>query len=429
MHCASAASLALAFLLVSPAHATDTLAPGFHTDSTHPFGIYDTYATLASGDRVTFDGSVVALETDAGSPIGTLYVLPSSVFGSFLLVDPSQSYVLLGESSHGIIYRIDLHGAGGAPLTQLDFNYDAVFEDAQHVIVSAATVCFGCGNQIYRVDVSSGIATQIADVLGFSGPLDVASNGDLYYCTQDPNFPPAPGSSSIVRWTSAQTHAGQVLTDTDATVFVGNLDGGASMRFEHVFHHLFLCETPFSSADKILEFDTAGNRVDEIVTTTNTLSSLEFLYGGGAGSFQAFQPAGVTLKYRSSDYSLGTSDILTVRPRRAVASTSGPGLTGPGNVTFLVTGAYPGASYFILAGPAASYVPVETGYDLHSYLFFTGIPFNQIRRTGINVTTDASGTGSFTYFNPGTLQGTRVLQALLRNPGGVFVGSSTAAFN
>jgi hypothetical protein len=94
-----------------------------------------------------------------------------------------------------------------------------------------------------------------------------------------------------------------------------------------------------------------------------------------------------------------------------------------------VTGAHPNSSYLILAGPVGSYSPNESTFNQLTYLLHTGIPYDQIRRTGIFVPTDASGNGSFTYFNPGTLQGTRVLQALVKNAQGVFVGSSNAAFN
>ena len=74
MQFASAASFALAFLLLSPAHATDTLAPGFHVDRTHAFGLYDNYATLSNGYvmtppsqnevRITTDSHGNTIQTD-----------------------------------------------------------------------------------------------------------------------------------------------------------------------------------------------------------------------------------------------------------------------------------------------------------------------------------------------------------------------------
>jgi hypothetical protein len=422
-------TIASAFLVLSSslARATDVIAPGFGADATHVYPASDIYTSLSNGNRVTFDGLHVALETDAGMPIGTLGSIAAQAFGSFLIVDPTSTYVLLGENTTGAIYKVAFSG-GVTPIADLDYNYDAAFEDASHVLVSAAT---GLGNEIYRVDVNTGVTTHVVHANGYSGPIAVAANGDLYYCTQDDSsFPAPPGSSTILRWTNAAIHSGSVQTEGTASVFAAGLDGGSSMNFEHVFGHLFVCEAPFVGTNRILEFDPAGTRVDEVVTTANTLSKLEFFYGAGAASFQAFQPANVTMKYRSTDYNITfTSEIVTVTPKRPVATVSGPGLTGPGSVTFSVSGAQPNSSFFVIAGPIGLYNPIETAYNNGTYLFHTGIPYTSIRRTGINAATDANGAGSFTYYNPGSLQGTRILQALVRDEHGVFAGSSTAVSN
>ena len=422
-------TLASAILVLSPsfARATDAIAPGFGIDATHAYPTSDIYTTLPNGNRVTFDGLNVALETDSGTPLGTLGSIGAQAFGSFLVVDPTGTYVLLGENTTGAIYKVAFSG-GATLLADLDYNFDATFEDAAHVLVSAAT---GQGNDIYSIDVNSGLSTNIVHTGGYSGPIARASNGDLYYCTQDDSsFPAPPASSRILRWTNAQIHSGVLQSEGTASLFAAGLDGGSSMKFENVYGHLFVCEAPFVGTNRILEFDSAGTRVDEIVTTANTLSALEFFYGPGAASFQAFQPANVTMKYRSTDYNVTyTSSIVTVSPRRPLAAVSGPGLTGVGSVTFTVTGAHPNSSFFLLAGAIGVYNPIETAYNNGTYLFHTGIPYTSIRRTGINALTDANGTGSFTYYNPGNLQGTRVLQALIRDDHGAFAGSSNAAPN
>ncbi len=63
-----------------------------------------------------------------------------------------------------------------------------------------------------------------------------------------------------------------------------------------------------------------------------------------------------------------------------------------------------------------------------NYLLHPGFNLQHVRRLTI-VPTDGNGTGTFSFNNPGGWQGTLVLQALVRDPNGVFVGSSTAAFN
>jgi len=57
------------------------------------------------------------------------------------------------------------------------------------------------------------------------------------------------------------------------------------------------------------------------------------------------------------------------------------------------------------------------------------MPFDQIRRAGIQFTTDATGTGAFTFNNPPGQQGFFVIQAFVRDGAGSYRGASTAAFN
>lgn len=416
------------FFFAAAAFATDALQPGFELVSSYPnVYAFDAYATLADGRRVRFDGNNVDLETAGGSQIATLFSIAPAVFTSFVAISPDESFALVGESSNGKIYRVSLAG-GGVELCDLDFNYALAFEDANHALVSAGTASF-TSTEIHRVDLATGATAKIVDLAGPSGPLDVDAAGNLYYCTQSLVFPPPPGSSAVLRWTSAQTHSGTVLTEADATTFVASLDGGSSLRIERNFGHLFLTETPHGLPTRLREFTETGAAYDVVVESANTLAGIEFHYGAGAASFQAFQPQNVTLVYRSTDYNVTfTSTIQTVVPKRPTLTLSGPGLTGPGVVTFTVANAHPNASVFVISGPIGTYSPSETAYDAGDYLLHTGIPFAQIRRAGVQFATDSSGAGTYQFTNPGTLQGTRVLQVLVRDENAAFVGSTTAAF-
>ena len=404
----------------------DTTSPGFAAAGARTLHYGDAYATLADGNRVTFDGTLIELVQDDGTLLQVLGTLPGTLqrYPSFVVPDPTGTYAVVGESTRGKLYRVDLSGGGVVALARLEFNFDAVFEDAGHVLISAAPCGFACGNEIYRMDTASGLLTLVASVSGPSGPVAISAAGDLYYGLIPDNFG-APGS--ILRWTSAQLASHTVLSEGAATVFVASLDPASSMEFDPVYGHLFVASPVFGATSHVLEYDAAGQLVGSVAQSPEYLANVELLRTSGIGSFQAFQPAGVELKYLATDFGAQTAEVRTVHTKRPRGFTSGPGLTGPGAVTFTVRGAHPNASFRVLAGHSALYNPQESTYDTGTYLFHTGIPPSDIRRLSI-LTTDANGEGSFTFQNTG-LQGTLVLQALIRDPNGDFVGSSTEAFN
>lgn len=416
--------------LVSSAHVgaqtPDVVQPGFRRlPQTTAIGPFDAYATLSNGDRIVFDGTDVDRYAADGTHIGNLGTVSGPVFASLVVLSPDESFALVGESSNGLLYTVDVANGGLVPAGDLDFNYDAVFEDATHAIVSASS-CVFCGfSDLYRLDVSTGNATLLATVSGPSGPLALAADGTLYYGRQPNAFPPPPGSFDVVTYSAAQLSSGVLLGDADAQPFASALDGASSMTFDPVYGHLLVSETPFSGNARVSAFDRLGQRFGTVVESAGAISNLELFVGGGSASFQAFQPENVTLLYRSTDYSAFTSTIASIVPKRPVATLSGPGTVGQGTVTFTVTGAVPGASYLVLLGPQAQYDPNEFTNDTGVFLLHTGM--NVVRRTGLLVPTDATGTGSFSFENPGTLQGTRVFQAVIRNASNVYVGTSGAA--
>ena len=409
--------------------ATDVTIAGFEFGGQQPVGAFDAYATLSNGERVVFDGLDVDLVADDGTLLMNLGSTPQFVFASFVRIDPSETFALVGESSSGDIYKVDLSGAGMSPLGQLVNNFDAMFEDATHALVAAAPCGFFCGSEIDRIDTGSGATAVVATLGGPSGPLARAANGDVYYAVQPPTYPPADDQWSIIRWTHAQLTSGTVQTESTAVPFVVGLNGGSSMAFDAVYGHLFVAEAFFGGGGRLREFDASGNAVAVVVTSDEYLSNVELLYGGAPGSFQAFQPeGGVTMKFRSTDFGNGTSSIITNHPKRPIATTSGPGLTGPGEVTLQVTGAQPGATMLVISCPIGSYNPTETAHDLHTFLFITGMPINMIHHVA-TVPTNLAGVGTYTYVNPGNRQGTLVFQALIADTAGHFIGASTAAFN
>lgn len=402
----------------------DAAAPGFQLGvSPRAVGLFDAYATLASGERVSFDGLNVDLVSEDGTVHSPIASFTSFVFPSFVVVDPSETFALVAESSTGGIYRVDLASGSLNFVVDIDFAYDLVFGGPDDVLVSAAPCISSCGTQILSVDLATGGIALVAAVSEASGPLAVAANGDLYYGLQ-PAFGSPSGSWSVIAWTDAQLRAGFPLSETDASIFATGLDGSSSMVFDPVYGHLLVAESPFGGTSRVRAYDRSGVFYSEVAESTGFIANLEIFQVAGAGSFQAWQPEGVLLRYQTADFGpASTAFTQSVTPKRPIATLSGPGVTGPGAITFTVTGAAPNSTFLFLIGPQAQFNPIESTIDTGRYLFHSGL--GVFRRTGVNPSTDASGTGSHTFINPGTLQGTRVMQCVIRDANGRLAGTST----
>jgi len=419
--------------LSSPLFALDTTGAGWAPDSVRvlPFAsAFASHDTLSNGDRIVFDGTLIWLEQDDGTFIATLAATPVPSFASFIEVDPSETFAVMGESSNGVIYRLALTGglAPLVPLATLAYNYDLAYEvGGATAIVSAATCGFGCGNEIHRLDVATGATTLLAAVAGPSGPVAVSSVGDLYYATQSNAFPTPPAAVDVIRWSATQIATGPFpLTQAQSTLFTGGLGGGSSMAFDPQFGHLFFGESVYGGTSSVLEIDRFGAIVGECATSVDFQGKVEVFDAPGAGSLGAFQPAGARLQYRTTDFNQGTSQIVRITPRRPeLVAVQNPG----GTMTVTLTGGRPLTGAFVISGPTALFNVTESAYDLTTYQFFTGLSFANIRRAGVQFVLDANGDGSFTFANPAVIQGTRKLQVLVRDTNAVFRGSSTTITN
>lgn len=427
MQCQFIAALALAVFAPTLSFA-DTIGAGYGHDATvtlsagTTIGVHD---TLSNGNRVVYDGSQVWIENDAGAVLQVL-AMTLFAFPSFIEADPTQTFAVFGESSTGGLYKLALTPSAPAPLTTLALNYDLVYESANTALVSAAAA--GSGNEIYRVNLTTGATNMIAVVSGPSGPIAISGAGDLYYATQTFTFPTPAGAVSIIRWTASQIATGPFpLTEARASVFALNFDGGASMAFDPVFGNLFLSESVFGGTSSIVEIDRTGSVVGDVATSLETMGKVEMVDRPGNGACAAFQPAGRALKYRATNFGPSTtSKIVTLSPRRPqLTSVQNPNNT----MTCTLTGGWPNASGYVISGNVADYTSPETAYDLVKHLFWTGMPLNAIRRAGITFPTNASGNGSFTFSNPPGSQGLFVIQVFVTDPVGIYRGVSTTAFN
>lgn len=413
------AALVAGALLASVSFAQDTIGNGFAETASQPTPApFASYDTLPSGERVVFDGMSIDMYSGAGTFVMNLATLPAFVFNSFVEVDPSSTFAIVGESSNGDIMRVALDGSGMSTLTNLNFNFDGVFESPNSILISAATCGFGCGNDLVRLDTTTGATSFLAAVAGPSGPVALDENGALFYGTVDLG---TPSNSSIISWTAAQLNSGSLLDETDAAVLVGGLESAASLAIDPIFGNVFVAESVFGGTSRILEIDISdGSLADEVVVSAEYLGNVELMQGRGIGHFHAYQPEdGVFMHYNNGD-------IVTVRPQRPVAN-----LTQVGPIaTLSVTGAEPNGSMLVIFTENNSFEPNYVTSQLSfDFLFHSISNFQQLRRTPFLIPVDGSGNGSFQYFDPGNLQGTKVFQTLITDDTGAFIGSSTGAAN
>ncbi len=428
-----ASPILMALAALAPnALSSDTVRPGFKIAGSLSLPVVGSaYATLRDDRYFSFDGQNFELRARDGSLLANLGTLPAFVYPSFAVLDPTETFALTGESTNGDIYRVDLAGGGFSLVTNLFFNYDVEFDiDPAYVWVSAAVGGFGSGNDLFRVELATGQATQVAHVDGASGSIAVDGAGDLYYADVPTDFCPPPGSTDLIRWDRALLLGGQVLDESDASLFSGDYDGASSLVFEPQSEHLFLSEMDYcSSIGRIREIDASGARRAIVIESVNAVSNLEFFAGSAAATFQPYQPANVRLKYNSTDFVGFTSEVVNVKPKRPSAALSGPG-SGPGSMTLTITDAQPNAGVYVLFGARSQYDQDEIVYDLgFGFPVYFALPVNKIRRVQLPIPTDASGTATFTYYDAGGLHGTLAFQALVVDAQGFPLGTSKAVLN
>lgn len=423
---AAAASLAL---LAPSVSADNFTAQGYQNQAVQPVaGSALAYATLGNGNVVAFDGLNVDLYDPAGAFLQSLASVQNFVFPSFIRPDPSQTFVLIGESTNGDVFRVDLAGGGITPLANLFFNFDAAFEADGMALVSAALGGFGAGNDIIRLDPGTGATTTLIHVPGSSGPIAVGPGGHLYYATQSDLFPAPPASTDVILWTKTQLDGGLPLTELDAALFSPGFDGGSSLSFDSSSDHLFIAESVFGApVNMIHDLDQAGLRVDTPVLSRNDIGNIEFSQGPGTATFQAYQPGdGVNLRYNSVDFDEGTSVTVEVAPARPQLSIDTLGAL----TTITVNGAKPNGAFNLFWNDVGIYDPNESPLDLGlGFPFHTGMLVNALPRLQYWVPINEDGEGRFSYFDLGPLAGTRVFQTLITDEQLQALGTSTAVFN
>jgi len=388
--------------------------------------------TLANGELVTFDGLEVARWTPDGTFIAPIATLSGFTFPSFIKAAPDGLGVVFAESGDGSgpagnVYYVHIDGSALTPPLPLVFPYDADFLPSGDLVVSAATLGFGNGNDFALVKFAPPSVTLIGHVDGASGPVAVSRAGDIYYATQISGGSPPPGATDIVRWPYSLVLAGTPLDASNALTIATGFDGGSSMVFDPIKGRLFLAENNFGlGVHNIWRVKTDHAHSTLIATSTDWTSQLRFANAGGSATFDAYQPEdGSRLVFDSTDF-FSFNDIVTVAPLRPVLSITGPGVLGAGNVTLSVTGGAPNGCALLTYCTQSSIAPVESDMHFPKFLHHTPFDLTQTVRFNFLVPSDAAGTTNVTFYNPGGLAGLFGYQFLVGNAAGALIGSSNA---
>ncbi len=393
-------------------------------------------ATTSGGELVVCDGWTVTLYLSDGTPqrVLTHLVDPQAppLFSSFVRLDPSEQFAIVGESTFGDLLLAPLSATTGPnPIVNLPFNYDAVFEDGEHVLVSAATCGFACGNEIWRVDLATGAATLVALLPGASGPLALDPAGNLYYGTVPAQFPPPPKPSRVVRFDAAELHGPDVLTVHDAQLIGTGFAGAARMAFDPVHGELFLMENNFATGENSIRA-VLGSEADSPALLTGrpffSLGNLEFVPGDGRAAFLPYQPpTGGLLRYTTTDF-FSTVERFELVARRPALALEGPGTSGPGPFDLTLAGGPPGGSALILFSPAALVHEPETLVRRFAVPLFFGVDLGTLGTLPGALPLDEDGALARTFQNPGGFEGQFAVQLLLLDGDARIAGTSSVAF-
>lgn len=426
--------LLVAALSALPAFSQGLPLDGYQVQNVATIGA-STWHQLSNGDVVSFDGQAVTRHNSAGTLLQTLHTFPSSNFTGIFVVDPTETFAVVGESTFGDIFRVDLNTGGAVFLTNLFFNYDATIAADGTVYVSAATLGFGADNDIVRLDPLTGATTFVAHVSGASGPLAVDNFGNLYYATVSDSFPPPAGLSSVLVFTAASLAAadcgvpGGCLDETDAVPFATGFDGASDMAYDGRAGALYMVENNFGTGVSRIWHVQAGTSNQSLPfveeATFNWTSSLQAVPGSGPAQLKAYQPTSdARLLYATSGTGSGRRAVLA---KRAVLALSGPGTLASGAVTVDVTGGLPGGFALLFFGPTSLVgagevaLPIPASVPLISDMDLGSLQF------GRALSLDGSGAATTGFNNPGLFGAVSLQGVLVDSTGALLLGTTSRA--
>lgn len=203
---------------VSAVPAAQDIGPGFQVNPlSYPTGA--AIRRLTDGTLLTNNGNQVQRWSTIGVLQSTLGNFGVSGTPGAMVVDPSETFLLVGNSDTGEMLKVNLDGSGQTTMGTVLSNHDASFEDAVNAIVSSDGCGTNCVNLV-RVDTNTGTATPIATLDGDVGPVAFDSAGDLFYARNSQGTPV--GGTSLVRFDQAtlQNPPGKVFQEENGLLVI-----------------------------------------------------------------------------------------------------------------------------------------------------------------------------------------------------------------
>ncbi len=435
----SVAALSLTASSFGAAPLQATAADGFRVSGTIDLerfcGAFPAIHTYLDGSTLIFDGRRIQYTTSDGLLLRDYATLAMDVFPTFMKVTPDGSMAYFGESSTGTIRSLDLTTGELRVLTSFTFNYDMALDVVPGLAYVSASAFGSATNSVFLLDLQSGQSTQVADIGGFAGPLEVDSSGNLYVAALPSSFPFPADATKVVRFDAAQLNSGVILTDeADGFDYATGFDGMSSADYDARTDALVVIETNTgaSGSDSIIwKLDSVGQRESVLAQTGGYTSGVQVYDVGTGARLAAYQPASTSVRfaYRECN-STGDYFLWNVTPQRPIAFFSGPdpGMAGT-------------AAVEVFRGPANGFASLWLARSggLLSNELFAGIggthpvalaaTVASFGRRFPMVPLDATGSTQLMYQQSAVLQGAALFQWVVFDSSMQIVGTSNYVLN
>ena len=376
-------------------------------------------ASFTDGSYLAYDGWTLDRISSGGLVLDRITTFPVFGFASFVTVSEDGNTAYLGESSFGVIHEVDLATGATAPLATIPGNYDLALDVTPGFAYVASNIFdadFGAGvvlspNEVQRIDLNTGTTELVASYTGFSGPLSVNEFGDLFAAQLPDSFAFPPDGTRALLFDDASLDSGTVQSDSDAIVFVDQLDGLSSMEYDAGKGQLFLVETgtgPAGADSIVWRVDAGGTIQEEVFGATGYHSGLELVDTGAGTKLGPYQPEFTALRVTSSNCfdPIPSRVRYEIRGRRPVNTFSGPAPGQSGTATFSLTGGIPDGFASLWLARSSSFSSVDLITNLGGFfpIALRASESSYIRRFPMTQL-DPTGATSFSFFQSAAIEG------------------------
>jgi hypothetical protein len=377
---AGAAALVLTAFAPAPAAHAQGSAPGYADALLPNPAPFSSRATLSDGRVVDFDGQIVSLTSADGVVTTQLHDFGVANFSGIVKPSLDETFAIVGETSNGDLFSVDLALGGATYVATVPFNYDAVWESPTSLLISAGAPSFN-DNNIVRLNVTTGAQTLLVAVTGPSGPIGIDGFGNLYtVILKDADVPG--DTANVVLFPAFALTGSPVLTDFDASPLGIGFEAASSM---HVTPNgrVYITENQFGLSGRIWAVNGSPLSSELLYEGAGEWVTFDRVdAGSGPGVFAAFQPELGSGRFLCNRTDFGTfEERFDFTPKRpAMSVTTGPVGVGVG-FTLDVTDGRPNSPVVLAYGatPAPgtpeigvipSPIPLLSSFDLNSLQIF-----------------------------------------------------------